>query len=110
MIFPPLPASVPPTRLSLSGVERSRFAAEKASGRSVNWVTLRRRYDDPTSPAHAGRAPAAQLLHWNHSIVPPARSRICPALSSLAGSARSRGDSALPAVSHPGKETGMVQL
>ena len=49
----------------------------RKSFRSVNWViTLRRRYDDPTSPAHAGRAPAAQLLRWNHSIVPPARRRI----------------------------------
>src|SRR5215469_16643343 len=31
--------------------------------RSVNWViTLRRRYDDPTSPAHAGRAPGSKII------------------------------------------------
>jgi hypothetical protein len=31
--------------------------------RSIKWViTLRRRYDDPTSTAHAGRTPAAKLL------------------------------------------------
>ena len=72
-------------------VERSRFAAEKhKSLRGVNWgITLRRRCDDPTSPAHAGRAPAAKLLRWKRSIVSPTRRPIPqyahrPPVSSLA--------------------------
>src|ERR1700736_1948735 len=83
----------------------------RKSFRSINWViTLRRRYDDPTSTAHAGRAPAAKLLRWNHSIVPPARRRIRPTFSSLARSTRSRGYSSVPTVPDSGKKAGVVKL
>src|SRR6266478_6688436 len=83
----------------------------RKSFRSINWViTLRRRYDDPTSTTHAGRAQAAKLLRWNHSIVPPARRRIRPTFSSLARSARSRGYSSVPTVPDSGKKAGVVKL
>src|SRR5215471_4891208 len=96
----------------LTGVERSRFAAENPKlFRSIKWViTLRRRYDDPTSAAHAARAPTAKLLRWNHSIVPPTRRRIRPTFSPLARSTRSRTDSSVSTVSDSGKETGLVHL
>src|SRR5882762_6692114 len=83
----------------------------RKSFRSINWViTLRRRYDDPTSTTHARRAPAAKLLRWNHSIVPPARRRIRPTFSSPARSARSRGYSSVPTVPDSGKKAGVVKL
>jgi hypothetical protein len=63
-----------------------------------------------TSPAHAGRAPTAELLRWNHSIVPPACRRIRPIFSSLPRSTRSRGYSSVPTVPDSGKKAGGVNL